>query len=125
MQHTEGGEKTFVADGAIPQYARVKLDADGRITVAGLADIDIGVAREAAFAAGQAIAVWLRNRPGTVPMIAIEAIEVGDIVYSEADGKVQDTAASTAYAVGQAVTAAAVDGDYLEVMRFVPGAANA
>jgi hypothetical protein len=125
MQYVNNGSKTFLCDEAIPQYSRVKLDPDGRVTIAGLADVDVGVAMNPTFAAGEAVEVRLRNAGGTVPMIAIEAIEVGDIVYSEAAGKVQDTAASTGYAVGQAMTAAGADGDYLEVCRFVPGEANA
>lgn len=122
---TEDGTKTFIADEAIAQYARVKFDSDGRVTTAGLADQDIGVAMLAAAAAGDAIPVKFRNAPGTVPMIAIEALAVGALVYTEASGKIQDTAASTAYLVGRALEAATADGDIIEVVRFDGGAANA
>lgn len=123
-KYCENGNLSCVADEAIPQYSRVKFDSDGRVTIAGLADQDIGVAMEPAFAAGDQIPVRLRNAPGTVPMIAIEALAVGALVYTETDGKVQDTAASTAFLTGRALEAATADGDIIEVLRFDGGVAN-
>jgi hypothetical protein len=51
-------------------------------------------------------------------MIAIEAAAIGALVYTEADGKVQDTAAQTAFAVGTIVdrVAPTADGDIVEVL---------
>jgi len=123
-KYVDSGYLSCVADAAIGQYERVKFDADGRVTQAGLADQDIGVAMEPAFAAGDAIPVKLRNAPGTCPMIAIEALAVGALVYTETAGKVQDTAASTAFLVGRALEAATADGDVIEVLRFDGGVAN-
>lgn len=123
-KYNDSGYLPCVADAAIGQYERVKFDSDGRVTQAGLADQDIGVAMDAAFAAGDAISVKLRNAPGTVPMIAIEALTNGALVYTEANGKVQDTAASTAFLVGRALEAATNDGDIIEVLRFDGGEAN-
>ncbi|REJ65837.1 MAG: DUF2190 family protein [Planctomycetota bacterium] len=124
-KYNDSGYLPCVADEAIGQYLRVKFDSDGRVTKAGLTDQDIGVAMEPAFAAGDAIPVKLRNAPGTVPMVADEAMAVGALVYTEADGEVQDTAASTAFLVGRALEAATAAGDIIEVLRFDGGEANA
>ena len=116
-----GGCKTFVADEAIPQYSRVKLDADGKITIAGLADKDIGTATREAFAAGEPIAVKLRTAAGAHKMLASEALAAGTTVYTEASGKVQDTAQATAFQTGTALGAATADGDVIEVLYNAHG----
>ena len=118
-QYNDTGCKSFEADEAITQWARVKLDSDGKVTTAGLTDKGIGVATRAAFAAGDIIDVALNTKPGTVKMIAVEALAAGATVYSEAAGKVQDTAQSTAFQVGVALEAATADGDIIEVMPQV------
>ena len=118
-QYNDTGRKAFEADEAIAQHLRVKLDSDGKVTVAGLTDKGIGVATRAAFAAGDIIDVALNSKPGTVKMVAIEALDAGATVYSEANGKVQDTAQATAFQVGVALEAATADGDVIEVMPQV------
>lgn len=115
-QYTNGPEKSFVADEAIAVHQRVKLDSDGRVTVAGLADKEIGTAVTPAFAAGERITVRLRSAPGTHKMIAIEAMDAGSAVYTETGGKVQDTAAATSFQIGTALEAAGADGDVIEVL---------
>ena len=62
------------------------------------------------------IAVKLNSAPGTFKMIASEALAAGATVYSEASGKVQDTAQATSFQVGVAMEAATADGDVIEVM---------
>jgi len=109
----------FEADEAIPQYSRVKLDADGKITIAGLTDEGIGFAGREAFAAGETINVELDGRVAFG--IAIEAFDAGARLYTEAAGKVQDTAASTAFPVGVALESAGADGDQVRYM-VKPGA---
>ena len=89
--------RRFECDEAIAQYARVKLDSDGKITTAGLADQEIGIARNATFAAGEMVTVMLRSKPGTHKAIANEALAAGATIYTEASGKVQDTAATGAF----------------------------
>lgn len=115
-QFNDNGYRAFVCDEAIAQWARVTLDADGRVTTAGLADKGIGVATRETFAAGDPVAVSLNTKPGTIKMIAVEALAAGATVYSEASGKVQDTAQATAFQVGVALEAATADGDIIEVM---------
>ena len=120
-QYVDTNTKSFEADGAIPQFARVKLDSDGKITVAGLTDKEIGTATREAFAAGDLVTVKLRSGAGTHKMIAIEALAAGATVYTEANGKVQDTAAATAFQVGTALEAATADGDIIEVLYNAHG----
>lgn len=117
----DSGFKSFEANGAIPQFARVKLLSTGKIDVAGLAEKEIGTATREAFAAGDIISVKLRSAGGTHKMIAQEALAVAAAVYTEASGKVQDTAASTAFLVGTALTAATADGDIVEVLYNAHG----
>jgi len=113
--------KGFEADEAIALYARVKLDSDGKITNAGLADKEIGTAQQEAFAAGDIISVKLRSGSGTHKMIASEALAAGAVVYTEASGKVQDTAQATSFIVGTALEAASADGDVIEVLYNAHG----
>ena len=120
-QYVDGQTKTFEADEAIAENLRVKLDSDGKVTVAGLADKEIGTAVTPAFAAGDNVTVRLRTAAGTHKMIAIEALAVGATVYTEANGKIQDTAASTSFQVGIALEAAAADGDVIEVLYNAHG----
>jgi hypothetical protein len=58
--------------------------------------------------------------PGTVKMRANAAIAVGAPVYTAAAGKVSPTYGATLFLVGRAVTAAAADGDIIEVAHCFP-----
>lgn len=120
-QQIDGNYKTFECDEAIPLFARVKLDSDGKVTIAGLADKEIGIATRETFAAGEFVAVKLRTAAGTHKMIAVEALAAGATVYTEAAGKVQDTAQATAFQVGTALEAATADGDIIEVLYNAHG----
>lgn len=113
-QQFDTGKKTFIADAAIAQFARVIFEADGRVVTAGLTQVGDGIAQTAAFAAGDAIDVKLWNSSGTFKMIAIEALAVAAPLYTEASGKVQDTAASTSFLFAKALEAATADGDIIE-----------
>jgi hypothetical protein len=123
-QFNDSGCFTATADAAVGLYERVKMDADGKVTQAGLADRCIGVAMTEAFASGDVINVALYSKAGTLKMIAVEALSAGAVVYTEASGKVQDTAASTAFPIGIALEAATADGDVIEVMPAVGNEAN-
>jgi hypothetical protein len=111
----------FVASAAIAQYARVKVSGAGTVAEAGLAEKEIGTALNEAFAAGDAVKVKLRTAAGTHQMIAKEALAVGATVYTEAGGKVQDTAETTAFQVGTALEAAANENDIIEVLYNAHG----
>lgn len=120
-QFVDSNTRTFVADEAIAIYTRVKLDSDGRVTTAGLTDKEVGTAVTPAAAAGDPITVKLRTGAGTHKMIAVEALAIGATVYTEAAGKVQDTAQATAFQVGTALEAATADGDVIEVLYNAHG----
>ena len=113
-QQYDSGTKTFVADAAIAQFARVVFESDGRVVTAGLTEVGIGVAQTPAFAAGDAISVKLYNSGGTFKMRASEALAVAATLYTESDGEGQDTAQATAVPFAQALEAATADGDIIE-----------
>lgn len=115
-QQIDSGFKGFVASAAISQYARVKIDAAGTVSTAGLTDRDIGVAQNAAFAAGDGVQVKLRTAPGTHKMIAAGAVTLGAVVNTAASGKVDDAATSTGFALGHALEAATANNDIIEVL---------
>jgi len=115
----------MTADAAIAKYARVIFEADGKCVTAGVAQVGDGIAQRPAFASGDIIDVKLWNSGGTFKMIAIEALAVGAVVYTEADGKVQDTAASTSFPFAKALEAATTDGDIIEcIYTGSPGTAE-
>lgn len=120
-QFVDGNYKTFEADAAIALYQRVKLDADGKVTVAGLTDRCIGTAVKPAFAAGDLVTVKLRTASGTHKMIVSEAVAAGALLYTESDGEVQDTAQATAFLIGTALEAATADQDVIEVLYNAHG----
>jgi hypothetical protein len=117
-QQDDSGFKTFTASEAIPKYARVTLASTGLIEDAGLAVKEIGTATEEAFASGDRVTVKLRSAAGTHKMIAKEAMAIGATVYTEAGGKVQDTAETTAFQIGTVVDVVAptAEGDIVEVL---------
>jgi hypothetical protein len=110
------GFKAFTASAAISQFARVKVASDGTVAAAGLAEKEIGTAQNAAFASGDIVNVKLSSAPGTHKMIAKEAIAIGARLYTEAGGKIQDTAETTSFQVGIALTAAGAENDIIEVL---------
>lgn len=112
--------RTFTADAAIPLYARVVLEADEKVVAAGITDKEVGTAQQEAFATGDVIAVKLRTATGTHKMIASEAIDAGEIVFTAAVGKVALTA-STAFNVGIALSDGSADLSVIEVLYNVHG----
>jgi hypothetical protein len=88
------------------------------------ADCPLGTVQMEAGAAGEWRGVALLGlHPGLLPMVAGEAIEVGEEVFSAADGKVQDrpVASGTYWYLGICVEQpAAGDGDVILVQHTVP-----
>lgn len=93
---------------------RVKVDADGRISVAAGAETDIGTAARAAFAENEDVAVDLASLTGTAQFIADVPISVGDRVYGANGGEVGVT--DTNAPIGIALRSAAA-GKRVEVLR--------
>lgn len=119
-QSVMGPMRSFTCGGAIAQFARVKLSS-GKLAAAGVADKDLGTLLEASFADGDVRAVLLRTAEGTAKCIAAGAIAAGAAVSTAASGKVNDTAATGSFIFGDALEAAAADGDIIEVLRNAHG----
>lgn len=117
---THAGAVTKQADGAITtRYLLGKIGSDiNHVAVCGASDRPLGVLTDEAAAAEYYINVNLfGSAESTQRMVASEAITAGDLVYTAANGKVQNEPASagTYYLVGRAITAAGADGDTIEV----------
>lgn len=132
-QRTDSGFKTFEADEAITLYSRVKFDADGKITNAGLADRCIGTLQTTpATAAGDKVSVKLRNADGTHKVRVKEAVTRGSSGYSEAAGEVQDTWEETSVFEGTFLETATAEDDVVEFLfhdqsnnyTYIPNAAQ-
>jgi hypothetical protein len=100
-------------------------DAD-HIAINAADDMPLGTVPDTPSEAEDIVAVnLLGSRNETVTMVASEAIDAGEIVYTAANGKVQDEPASgTVYKVGRALQAATADGDEIEVEPCFPVAAT-
>lgn len=120
-QYYDNSYRPFRSGAAISKYARVKVHTDGTVITAGLAEKEIGTATNETFASGELVSVKLRTAAGSHKMICSEAVDVGDIVYTETSGKIQDTAQATSFIVGTALEAGSGDGSVIEVVYNVHG----
>jgi len=116
---------TKLTDAAITtRHLLYKFGSDAQhIAACGANDIPLGGVNDEADAAEDRVGVNLLGTfQGTMLMVASEAITAGEHVYTAASGKVQDlpAGAGTYDEVGVAVTAAAADGDLIEVQHCVP-----
>ncbi len=110
------GSITLQATTALAPYLRVKLTT-GKLVAAGALDNELGVLEQRVLAADDNAAVVPINAEGTVQMVAGEAISQWATVYGYAGGKIGVT--TNANLIGIALTAAAADGGYVEVLRQV------
>jgi len=114
------GIRTFTANGAITDKARVKLTSASttvpvQVELAGAGEQHIGIAEFAA-ADGTLLSVKLRTYPGTHEGVATEALAVGAILYGAAAGGVKDTSDGTA--IGISLEEATASGDIIEFIDF-------
>lgn len=94
---------------------------DGGVALNGVATCPLGTIDNTETATGANQTVLLLGKGKTKKMVASEAITAGEQVFTAASGKVQDTpTGATVYLVGTALTAAAADGDIIEVQDCVP-----
>jgi len=119
------GKVTKLTDAAITtRYLLYKPGSDANhAAVSGASEIPLGTIADEASAAEEAVAVnVLGSTPGTLLMVASEAITQGEHVFTAASGKVQDlpAGAGTYYELGIALTASGADGDLIEVAHCVP-----
>ena len=96
--------------------------AEGEVDVCGASDAPAGVMTDTGSAGDLINLSLIGNTATTVLMVASAPITAGADVYTAAGGKVQTQPASvgTYYCVGRALTAAAADGNLLEVEPVTP-----
>jgi len=123
MSQWHAGPVSLAAGEAIPQYSIVSINASGEAIMCDLAAVPVGVAVKEAYASGDVIAIQPLSSAGTIKAICGEAVDLGDPVYTENGGKIQDTAAATSYSVGVALEAGGAN-EIIEVLVAQPGAAN-
>ena len=121
---THDGSYTKKTDAAVStRYLLGKVGSDvDHIAACGASEIPVGVITDEASAAEELVAVELLGvTKRTLRMVASEAIDAGEHVYTAASGKVQDlpAGAGTYYEVGLALTSASADGDLIEVATCV------
>jgi len=117
---THAGGVTRKTDAAIAtRHLLVKVGSDAsHVAACGASEVPIGTVPDEASAAEENVEVALLGcAPSTRKMVASEAIDAGEKVYTAASGKVQDlpAGAGTYYCVGTALTPASADGDVIEV----------
>lgn len=119
----ENGKLTYYAQtSAITQrYALVKKGtADNQIALGDATTRPLGVVLDEPGIDEAAAVAILGAVPGTVKMVANAAVTAGAMVYTAAAGKVSPTYGATLFLVGRALTAAAADGDLIEVAPCFP-----
>lgn len=113
---------SFVAGGAITRNAALKMSSGTVVVTTAITDHVIGVAQQDA-ASGEQVPVL--TSPGTVvTMVASAAILIDAMLMPGAAGKVATAAGATALTCGQALEAAAADGNLIRVL-FRPGVKSA
>lgn len=120
MSYVATPTRPFPNNAALAKHLRVKLSS-GFLAAAGIGDKDLGTMEYASFATDEAATVRLRSAAGTVMYIAGAAIAAAAEVYTAASGKISSTKGTGAFSLGTALTAAAADGDYIEVLPNVHG----
>lgn len=122
---THEGDLTKLSSAAIAtRYLCVKFGADvNHVAVcSAITDRPIGICSDEATAAEENINVQLLGSGGKTRLVtAGAAIAIGARVATMASGKVQ-TAVTTQYPIGIALTAAAADGDVIEIDPINPTA---
>lgn len=123
---TPFGLATRRADAAIAtRYLLVKIGTDvDHVAINGATDLPLGVCTDEAEAAEDVIAVnLLGSNNATQRMVASAVINLGDLVYTAANGKIRSApTGATVYKVGRALQAATADGHVIEVEPCFPTA---
>jgi len=129
-QFVDGNTKAFICDeadnvnGSVLEGIRCKMDSDGKVTIAGVGDTDLGTNVEPVFKQGARITLHLNSKAGTQKAVAAAAITVGSKVYTAANGKVSSTAATGSFLRGIALQSASGDNSVLEILPLIGDTAN-
>jgi hypothetical protein len=118
------GTMTKIADAAqTTQHLLVKFGTDAdHIAIATAAGAPIGACPDTPALGDSAAVILIGVTDESVTMVASEAITVGERVFAAAAGKISDlpAAAASYFCVGQALEAAAEDGDEIQIASCVP-----
>ena len=118
MRINPTGDLSLACSQAMAPYLRVVRDSTYGLVAAGAEDNAIGTLKQRHIVTGLGASthapVIAANCQGTRKMVADAAIAAWDIVYGAAGGKVSTTPNTNP--IGTAMTAAAADEDYLEVL---------
>lgn len=113
----EGPYITLVAAEALGAGARVKLDSNGKAAIAGVGDPAIGFVTENAVASGGSARIAAITMPAMVYTLAHAAVEVGDLAYSQASGRLDDNDDSPSYIAGYFMDVATAQDQIVRVVR--------
>lgn len=102
-------EATVIATAvAIGRGIRLAKDSSGTVAAAAITVRGEYVALEAIAASGVGLAAL--SQQGSVPMVASEAVAIGDVAYTAADGKASKSSGGGAVVIGKWIQAASGDG---------------
>lgn len=120
-QGTHEDTITRVAEGALSAHLCLTFGTapGSQVKVCTATTRPIGFAHDDA-ASGATVGVELIGGGRSRLAIASKAIAAGSRVYATAGGKLTDAVVSNAYLVGEALTAAAADGDEFEILPLSP-----
>lgn len=116
LSQVEGPNFTVQANAAVAVNLRVDIDANGKYGPAAIGNMGVGIAQTPAAADGDYFVVRHINAPGTQKGVASEAIDIGEAVYSAANGEISVTA-TDAVLLGRAKSAASGDGVAFEWIK--------
>lgn len=122
-QRNDTGFITRTADEAISLNQTVRITATGA-AICDLANDCHGTCVSPA-ASGGLVTIKLMNANGTHKVIAKEAFAEAAVLYTEADGKVQDTAEATGAPCFLALEAATAENDVVEAVALFYGGVDA
>lgn len=111
-------EITLTAGATLNPYVRVKINSSGEAVAAGLTDTAVGYLTHRGATSGEPCTVRVINAPSHAA-VAAGAFAVGALLYSAADGEVDDADGGSAVIVGYALDASGADQD---VVRILPSA---
>lgn len=113
--HHDSELMTLPAGATLASYIRVKIDSSGLVQAAGVTDRAIGYLTERGAVSGANCTVRLLGTP--INAVANAALEVGDVLFAAAAGRVDDTDAGTGLVVGIALTAATAQDQIVTVLQ--------
>ena len=121
IQGTHDGTVTRTAEGALAAHLLVAngTTAGTQVKLCTAALRPLGTVYDTVADAANVVVELLTVGPTKI-VIASKAIAAGVRVYATAAGKVTDAVVAGAYLVGETLTAAAADGDELEIMPLSP-----